>query len=118
MEQIIIKKKKFIVKNNIKMYNIDIDQIYFFEKFERKIEVVIKNRRISYYGSFIELAEIINKYSFIQCHKSYIVNYKKIFMIDKDEITFFDIKDKAYISKSHRENLINIIIKNERSIVS
>ena len=34
MEQIIIKKKKFIVKNNIKMYNIDIDQIYFFEKFE------------------------------------------------------------------------------------
>ncbi|WP_313134770.1 LytR/AlgR family response regulator transcription factor [Anaerocolumna sp.] len=98
-----------ILKNQYIIYSINIEDIYFFEKFGRKIDVVLYNKRITYYGTFKDLEKIINSNYFYKCHKSYIINFKKVFMIDKDEIIFFDIKDIAIVSKNNRNELTNII---------
>lgn len=101
--------EKFIFKDNFKLYSINTSDIYFFEKYGKKTEIVTKNKRITYYGSFISLEKILNKKHFFKCHRSYIINLKKNFIIDKDEIIFFDIQDIALISKSNKEELISLI---------
>lgn len=92
------------------MYSVNINDIYFFEKFERKIEIVLKDKRISFYGSFISLEKMLDERIFIKCHKSYIVNISKILTIYKDEITFKDITNLIYISNNYKNILMNKII--------
>ncbi|MGB8452919.1 MAG: LytTR family DNA-binding domain-containing protein [Anaerocolumna sp.] len=100
---------KLIIKNSIKLYSINLNDIYFFEKYGRKLEIVLNNKRISIYSSFIQLEKILKVDYFYQCHKSYIVNYKKIFEIDKDEIIFKEIKEYALVSQNYKEKLIELI---------
>lgn len=86
------------------------EDIYYFETFGRKIDAVLKDKRISFYCSFMHLENIICNGDFYKCHKSYIVNYNKIFKVDKDEIAFHDINDIIIVSQNYKDSLINEII--------
>ncbi|SHO51744.1 LytR/AlgR family response regulator transcription factor [Anaerocolumna xylanovorans] len=101
--------KSLIIKNNYLLYSINLNDIYYFERLGRKIEVVLYNKHVSFYGSFAELEKVLNKSSFIKCHKSYIVNYKKIFLIDKDEISFKEINDIIIVSQNFKDDLFKLV---------
>lgn len=118
MEVIIIniiynnKDQSLILWNNNILYSLNIDQIYFFEKFERKIEIVLYDKRISFYGSFKALELVLDKRNFIKCHKSYIINYHKIYSIDKDEVYFHNMNNIALISNPFKKKLLELLQKN------
>lgn len=98
-------KSELIIKNMYKLYRININDIYYLEKCCRKIEIVLKDNPISFYGSFIQIEKMLTASNFFKCHKSYIVNCNKVFMIDKDEITFEDINEHAYVSREYKNEL-------------
>jgi DNA-binding LytR/AlgR family response regulator len=99
-----------IIKNKYVLYSINLEDIYYFEKDNKKIKIRTNNKTLTFYGSFIELENLICKNSFFcRCHKSFIVNYNKILLIDKDEIFFNNIKDVINVSSNYKDYLVNMI---------
>lgn len=105
------KNETLIIQNNYLLYSINLNDVYYFERLGRKIDVALFDKRISFYGSFVELENILDSKSFLKCHKSYIVNSNKIFKIDKDEISFSDIEDIIIVSENFKNSLISFIIQ-------
>jgi DNA-binding LytR/AlgR family response regulator len=106
------KDNSLILWNNNILYSLNIDHIYFFEKFGRKIEIVLYDKRISFYGSFKLLELVLDNKIFIKCHKSYIINYSKIYLIDKDEIYFHNINSMALLSNNYKKKLLEWLQNN------
>lgn len=81
--------KKFRMEQKGFILELDLEKILYFESFGKKIEIHVitvdmeeKTEVISGY-SLKQLREMTENDSFIQCHKSFIVNQKYIHKIDK-----------------------------------
>ena len=100
----VININRLIVKTFGTTYVINYKHIVFFESNYRKINIILcDNNIITYYDNFTNLKLKIDMNQFIQSHKSYIVDYEYIYMIEKDEISFTRSKRCAYISKGYRK---------------
>ena len=102
-----------IIKNKYLFYSINFNDIYFIEKKGKKVYIMLYNKIIEYYGSLYQLEYILKRNSFFKCHQSYIVNCKKILLINKDEIEFNDIKNTIFVSDRYKDDLINKIESEE-----
>lgn len=86
---------------------IELDEVYFFTKQNGKVIGILRNSKIELPMSLYYLNDLIKKEQyFFRCHKSFIINIKKIADISKYSsktynIRFKDIEDMAYITQKN-----------------
>lgn len=83
------------------IYILTLSEIYYFESDLRMINIVTKETNIKYYDTFQDLRTKLNS-DFVQTHRSYIVNMKKIRKISGEYISFRGITDTVPISKTKK----------------
>ena len=97
-------KKNFVINKNSEVYNLNIDDIIYFEVRNRIVTVEYLGGKIEFYSKLSEIEGKVIKYNFIKCHRAYIVNPKYIFKIISNSIV---LKDKRIlpISKLKSTNI-------------
>lgn len=56
----------------------DVDEIFYFEYFNRKILIKTKNEEFYFVGQMKKLINKMDRYDFESCHQSYLVNLKYV----------------------------------------
>ena len=94
----------------IKIYE---KNIKFIETYQRTTKIhtktdilIVKNLSLS------KLMEKIKSKNIVQSHKAFAVNVKFIESIEKNEISFFECKEKALVGKKFRKNILDQLILN------
>lgn len=100
----------FIIQSGGTIYNIFLDDIYYFENDLRKVNIILKNYTLTYYDTFSHLCTRVND-DFFQCHRAYIVNKTKIHKICFNDIYFYGIKKIVPITNKRKEILIEELLK-------
>jgi DNA-binding LytR/AlgR family response regulator len=67
-----------------------VDDIYYFERKDRKVKVVTKKGDFTLYESLASIEEKLKKYDFVLSHQSFIVNICNMKDYVKDEITMMN----------------------------
>lgn len=80
------KEKSIYVKENYKTIRIDIDQINYMESIKEYVKIVTEDRIIKTKQSLKYFEELLNPYSFIRIHKSFLVPTYKINAYTKSTI--------------------------------
>ncbi len=93
--------KKLKIKQKLFIYEYDIKDILYIESFGKKLEIHLgKGSDIISGYSLKSVLEAIDDTSFIQCHKSYIINKNYIEKIDKsNKIIYLNNSNKIPIGK-------------------
>lgn len=93
--------KKLKIKQKLFIYEYDIKDILYIESFGKKLEIHLnKGCDIISGYSLKSILEIIDDTSFIQCHKSYIINKNYVEKIDKSKkIIYLNNSNKIPIGK-------------------
>lgn len=94
------KSKELIIDNKDKVYRIKYDDIYYFEKYLRKVKVVTKQETIEYYASLKELKNVLDMDYFVQCHQSFIVNKSKLTSYKSQSVYIADLDIDIPVSKA------------------
>lgn len=80
-------KKKLVVLNSGKnTLRLAVDDIYYFERTDRKIVAVTKKGNLNVYETIAALEEKLRQYDFVTPHQSFLVNINNIKDYIKDEI--------------------------------
>lgn len=95
------------------IYNIPYKDILFVESGQKKSIIHLTNNTICLPLPLYRIREILPESFFIQTHRSFIVNLKKISYIDKTKdpwvISFFGSKKTAFISRSFKKDVMQVI---------
>jgi len=89
----------------VDIYRLPSDKVLYFESLEKKIYIHTRNQRFGYYDS---LNDIERRYDalFVRCHKSYLVNKKKIMSVQFSKMTItLDTGIEIPISRTYRPNI-------------
>lgn len=91
------------VKSEHRLENIEIAEILYIEGMKEYLRIVLPSRKIMTKMNFKNLLDQISNNSFVQVHKSWVVNLKKIETIERNRIK---ISDKYIpIGNSYKNNL-------------
>jgi len=105
-------QNNFIFKMNNNIISLEQDKIVYFESSvntPHKIILYATDTIYNFYGNMNEISNDLNK-NFYRCHKSYIVNIKRIIKIDKEKrILYMDNKATCSISVRKMHKLINLM---------
>jgi two-component system, LytTR family, response regulator len=107
INQEVIFIKDIYIRNNNLLQKLEVDEIFYFAKREGKVIAVTKENRWEIDGTLYYISELLGKNSnFFRCHKSFIVNTKKIRSIENFNnktynINFTGINDQAYITQKN-----------------
>jgi len=104
-----IKKKEFVLKTKKTLLTINYHDIYYFEKYLRKIKVVFRGGEEEFYSSFKELTEMLDMDYFTRCHQSYFINNNKITYYKQQEIYIEDIDFSIPVSKANIKSVKNAL---------
>lgn len=77
----------FTYKKGHGIDKIQIKDILYFQSRNRKIEIITQNSSEEFYGSLDDVYEQVKKNQFLWIHKSYIVNYKFVKILEYDQLT-------------------------------
>lgn len=88
------------------------NEIYFFEKYLRKITVFSEKGQFAFYESMDRLLKRLDLEQFVQCHNSYIVNVAKITELKNDCIYIREIDKTIPISRKKKLFVRGIVEKN------
>lgn len=99
----------YVVETKEGTFNIPFEQIYFFEAREKKVYVCIGKEEFGFYTTLDKLKESLPEY-FIRCHRSFIVNTKKIRKIMLSQnIVYLSEGFDVPLSRSYRATLKGMI---------
>jgi len=87
IESLNIKKTVFQYSIRKRLYSIYLEQIEYFESFNRKIAIHCHDEVIEYYGNINEVLDKVDSNLFVQVHKSYVVNMDFIKVMEGESIT-------------------------------
>lgn len=102
---------------------IDVESILFIEKLQRKTIIVTPSRSFATTKSLKEIISLLPARLFFRTHKSYIVNILKIKDIElytnsSYTIKFFDFKERAMMTRSNLNMLIDMLHSRNASKLS
>ncbi len=85
------------------------DEIYYIESFNKKINIYTKSRRVSCYSSLSYLQEELGD-EFIRCHKSFLINKKRIKNIFLSNM-LIEMEDgsKVVISRTYKNAIKELV---------
>jgi len=99
-------KSYFVVKNNDEIIRLKYDEIFFFEKQQRKINIYSRRGNFMFNGTIRELEFQLENLNFIKCHQAYFINMSKLFIFRRDEIVFRDIEKTVPVSRKYKKNIV------------
>lgn len=76
----------FMLKDGDSWLPLKYDDIIYFEKFNKKVNVKTQKDKYEFYSSFEHLRDMIDMDYFLQCHQGYIVNRYRMFCMNNDTI--------------------------------
>lgn len=95
------------------IYNVPLHEIFFVECHQKKSLLHTRAGTLTLPLPLYQLKEVLPASIFLQTHRSFLVNMKRISHIDKQSdpwtIFFFDTKENAYISRSYRQQVIHAV---------
>ena len=95
------------------IYKIPYQDILFIESEHKKSVIHLSDDTICVPIPLYRILEALPKESFVQTHRSFIVNLKKASSIDKSQnpwaISFFGTEQLAYIGRSFKKNVMQIV---------
>ena len=105
-EEVVLAASSFFVKDRNKLTKISIDQILWVEVEDKYCMLNTKNRKFTIRQSLKELAEKFDPASFVQTHRSFIVNANEIEDID---LSLFIVRingQEIPLGRAHKDELI------------
>lgn len=106
--------KNFIYKIGHDYKKEVINNIIYFESQGRIIKMTTLYKTIMFYGSLKEIYEELEKYNFLNPHKSYLVNYAHIKLFEYEQLIL--VNDEIVpIGKTKRKLIRNLHIEKEES---
>lgn len=93
-------------------YKVPINEIIYFESFNREIKIVTTKGAELFYSSLSEVTLNVAKYQFLQIHRSYLINYNHVSILRYSEVVMSN-GTVLPISKSKREEFRNLQINEE-----
>lgn len=93
-------------------YKVPINEIIYFESFNREIKIVTTKGEELFYSSLSEVTLNVAKYQFLQIHRSYLINYNHASILRYSEVVMSN-GTVLPISKSKREEFRNLQINEE-----
>lgn len=94
-------------------YRVPIKNILYFESERRKINIVLQDDLMGFYGSLSDIESQLAKYDFIKIHNSYLVNYRHIIKFEYTRVMMSN-NTILPISQSNRKKVRQIQIKLRR----
>ncbi len=95
------------------IYNIPHQSILFIESEHKKTVIHLTNQTICVSLPLYRLRQELPESTFVQTHRSFIVNLKNAACIDKSHspwvISFFDSEQMAFVGRSFQKNILQII---------
>ncbi len=95
------------------IYNIPHQSILFIESEHKKTIIHLVNQTICVSLPLYRLRQELPESTFVQTHRSFIVNLKKASCIDKSRtpwvISFFGSEQMAFVGRSFQKNILQII---------
>ncbi|NYB75005.1 response regulator transcription factor [Sedimentibacter hydroxybenzoicus DSM 7310] len=104
--------KTFSFKIGNEIHRLPIKEIIYFESAGRQIKLISTNEVYHFYGRIDSVAEQLFASRFIVPHRSYIVNYDNIKIIEKDSIKMIN-GDIIPVSRTKTKNVKEMQIKYE-----
>jgi len=99
----------YMLKKGDKWIPLKYNEIIYFEKNGKKINVKTKKESYEFYSSFERLKKNIDMEYFFQCHQGYIVNRYKIKFINSDTLTLDGVETEIPVSRRIKKKLIDYI---------
>lgn len=106
----------FCYKQGRKIVRKAIKEIIYFESMDRQIRMVTLDGDEIFYGTLKEVGEQVEKYNFISCHKSYLINYRHVAEFQYEQLTMIN-KEVIPISQPQRKFVREHQIKYEREVL-
>ncbi|QUH24716.1 LytR/AlgR family response regulator transcription factor [Serpentinicella alkaliphila] len=100
------KNDYFVVRNKDEIIRLKYDEIFFFEKQQRKIKIYSHKGNFMFNGTIRDLECQLEDVCFLQCHQGYLVNMNKLFLFRKDEIFFRDIEKTVPVSRRYKKSVV------------
>lgn len=97
----------YMLKKGDKWIPLKYNEIIYFEKNGKKINVKTKKESYEFYSSFERLKKNIDMEYFFQCHQGYIVNRYKIKFINSDTLTLDGVETEIPVSRRIKKKLID-----------
>jgi len=99
-------KQTLVLKSGLKVYQLNIEDIIFLEKFGHLLVVHTFNGQIRSMESLENVENKLDSNKFFRCHKSYIANIHHIEEIDyKNNLIFFRNRENCLFSKRCKKEL-------------
>jgi len=103
----------FSYKQGRRICRKEIKDIIYFESMDRQIRMVTIDGEEIFYGTLKEVSEQVDKYNFVSCHKSYLINYRHVAEFQYEQLTMTN-KEVIPISQPQRKYVREYQIKYER----
>ena len=99
----------FVYETKEGITKIPYDRIYYFESSRKKIYIRLQSEEYSYYDTLEQLLEHLPE-DFVRCHRSFIVNKKKVVRYTAAE-NLIRLEDGTEIpvSRSYRSDIRNLV---------
>ena len=81
------RRKTFLYKVKREVKEIYIADILYFKGKDREIEIVLKDKKICYYGKLRDVYEQLEDEGFVFIHKSYLINIRQILDFSYDKVS-------------------------------
>ncbi|WP_162288589.1 LytR/AlgR family response regulator transcription factor [Tenacibaculum jejuense] len=98
---------QLVVKADKRLHLINFDEILFIQSLGDYVKVHTENNSLTTYSKLSAMLEKLPSKDFIQVHKSYIINTKKINFIEGNHLSVSE--HKIPIGQKHKPNLISIL---------
>lgn len=100
-----IKKEYVTFKTIDGVVRLDVDDIVYFEYYERKVNIHTFDETYYLYGNISDIAKQMDEYGFIYPHRAYVVNMKYIEKIEGNSIILYPRKGNVPISKLKKKEI-------------
>lgn len=98
------KAKTFVCKMSNETKLIDIKDIFYFEIFRRQVTVYYNDTNFTFYSTLDQVLHDLNDQNFIRCHRSFIINLKKITSLNTQYVTLTNGKE-IDIGRSYKKQI-------------
>ena len=90
-------------------YKVEINNILYFESFNREVKIVLSNREDLFYGNLEDISFRVSGYPFLKIHRSYLINYNHTSILRYTEVVMSN-GAVLPISRNRRQEIRNIQI--------
>ena len=108
-EHEVLSTDSFFIRSRNRLEKIHYSQLTYLEADGRYCYVYTADKRYHLRSSLTELVERLSRYHFVQTHRSFVVNMKKVSAVDLEESVVLLGDQQVALSKRNREEFVRLL---------